>query len=174
MSAEIEMCANLFVYVLNLLWVRYNCAKFHHCSICVRDLRKGVFLLAPHLWAVLKRFILNRSNITSHICFQLAGIKFQPVPPGEISPYMGKSDFIPARQDSFPLAICFHFFHFLLVFFRNRMLNYCFILLRWAEMITWENFVPAKYDSSSTKEVSRLARMKLFTCNRRIKFVKGL
>ena len=49
MSADIKMCANLFVYVLNLLWVRYNCAKFHHCRICVRDLRKGVFLLAPHL-----------------------------------------------------------------------------------------------------------------------------
>ena len=136
MSAEMKMCATLFVYVLNLLQVRYNCAKFHHCRICVRDFRKGAFLLAPHLRAVLNRFILNRSNITSHICFQLAGIKFQPVPPGEISPYMRKSNFIPARQDSFPLAIRLHFFHFLLVFFRNRMLNYCFILLRWAEMIT--------------------------------------
>ena len=43
-----------------------------------------------------------------------------------------------------------------------------FFIARHAEAITWENFVPAKRDPSSTKEESRLARMKLFTCNRRM------
>ena len=42
-----------------------------------------------------------------------------------------------------------------------------FIPLTRAEAITWENFVPAKRDPGSTKEVSRLAGMKLFKCNRR-------
>ena len=26
---------------LDLPWVRYNCAKFHHCRICVTDFREG-------------------------------------------------------------------------------------------------------------------------------------
>ena len=43
-----------------------------------------------------------------------------------------------------------------------------FIPLRRAEAITWENFVPEKRDPGSTKEGSRLAGMKLFTCNRRM------
>ena len=34
--------------------------------------------------------------------------------------------------------------------------------LRRAEAITWENFVPAKRDPSSTKEAPRLAEIKLF------------
>ena len=41
-------------------------------------------------------------------------------------------------------------------------------------MITWENFVPAKRDHGSIIEGSRLAGMKLFTCNRRIQFIKSL
>ena len=37
-----------------------------------------------------------------------AGMKFQPVQPGQISPsdYMGKSIFIPAKRDRFPPGIC--------------------------------------------------------------------
>ena len=52
-------------------------------------------------------------------------------------------------------------------FFKNVLFNF-FIPLKWAETITWGNFVPAKRDPGSTKEGSRLAEMKLFTCNRRI------
>ena len=42
-----------------------------------------------------------------------------------------------------------------------------FIPPRQDEAITWENFVPAKRDPGSTKEGSRLAGMKRFTCNHR-------
>ena len=52
-------------------------------------------------------------------------------------------------------------------FFKNVLFNF-FIPLRRAETITWRNFVPAKRDPGSTKEGSRLAGLKLFTCNRRI------
>ena len=41
-----------------------------------------------------------------------------------------------------------------------------FISFRPAEAITRENVVPAKCYLGSTKEGSRLAGMKLFTCNR--------
>ena len=27
---------------MDLLWVRYNCAKFHHCRIRVTEFREGV------------------------------------------------------------------------------------------------------------------------------------
>ena len=47
----------------------------------------------------------------------------------------------------------------------NVLINF-FIPLRRAEAVTWENFVPAKRNPGSTKEGSRLAGMKLFTCNR--------
>ena len=49
-----------------------------------------------------------------------------------------------------------------------------FVALRRTEAITWENFVPAKWDPGSTKAGSRLAGMKLFPCNHRIKFMKSL
>ena len=41
MSAELKGCVTWFIYFLDLLWVRYNCAKFHHCRICVTDFREG-------------------------------------------------------------------------------------------------------------------------------------
>ena len=50
--------------------------------------------------------------------------------------------------------------------FQTYVLNLC--PLRQAEMITWGNLVLAKRDPGSTKEGSRLAEMKLFTCNRKI------
>ena len=53
-------------------------------------------------------------------------------------------------------------------YFETDVLINFFIPLRRADAITWKNFVPAKLDPSSTKEGSRLAGMKLFTCNRRM------
>ena len=47
-------------------------------------------------------------------------------------------------------------------------------MLRQAEAITWENFVPAKRDPGSTKEGPRFAGMKLLTRNRKIQFMKSL
>ena len=44
MSAELKECVTWFIYFLDLLWVRYNCAKFHHCRICVTDSKEGAFL----------------------------------------------------------------------------------------------------------------------------------
>ena len=41
MSAELKGCATWFIYFLDLLWVRYNCVKFHHCRICVTDFKEG-------------------------------------------------------------------------------------------------------------------------------------
>ena len=34
-------CVAWFTYFLDLLWVRYNCAKFHYCRIYVTDFREG-------------------------------------------------------------------------------------------------------------------------------------
>ena len=103
-------------------------------------------------------------------------MKFQPVQPGKISlyDYMRKLNFIPVRQDSFPHGICLNLFTFLLVFRHKHVLNYFFIRLRLAETITRENFVPEKGNPGSTIERSHLAGMKLFTCNRRIQFIKSL
>ena len=53
-------------------------------------------------------------------------------------------------------------------FFQTDVLINFFNPLTWAEAITLENFVPAKRDPGSTKEVSHLAGMKLFKCNSRI------
>ena len=53
-------------------------------------------------------------------------------------------------------------------FFQTDVLINFFIPLRRAEAITWENFVPGKWNPGSTKEGSRLAGMKLFACNRKI------
>ena len=53
------------MYFLDLLWVRYNCAKFHHCRFCVTVFWAGGGLFAPpppHSWATPKKPILNRVN----------------------------------------------------------------------------------------------------------------
>ena len=48
MSAELKGCVTWFIYFLDLLWVRYNCAKFHRCRICVTDFKeRGGFLPLP-------------------------------------------------------------------------------------------------------------------------------
>ena len=53
-------------------------------------------------------------------------------------------------------------------FLQIDMLINFFILLRRAEAISWENFVPENWDPGSTKEGSNLAGMKPFTCSRKI------
>ena len=47
MPAELKGCVTWFIYFLDLLWVRYNCAKCHHCSICVIDFREGGLFAPP-------------------------------------------------------------------------------------------------------------------------------
>ena len=41
MPAELKGFVTWFIYFLDLLWLRYNCAKFHHCKICVPDFMEG-------------------------------------------------------------------------------------------------------------------------------------
>ena len=53
MSAELKECVTLFMNFLNLLEVRYNCAKFHHCCICVTNFKEGG--LPPNPWAAPKK-----------------------------------------------------------------------------------------------------------------------
>ena len=53
-------------------------------------------------------------------------------------------------------------------FFKTDMLINFFIPLRRTEVITWENFIPAKRDPGSTKEGFSLPETKLFTTNRKI------
>ena len=52
-----------FIYFLDTLYVRYNCAKFYHCRISVTDFREmGPFYTHP--WAAQKRPIINRFKQT--------------------------------------------------------------------------------------------------------------
>ena len=41
MSVELRGFVTRFIYFLDLLQVRYNCVKFHHCRICVTDFMNG-------------------------------------------------------------------------------------------------------------------------------------
>ena len=47
MSAELKVCVTWFIHFMDLPLVRYNCAKFHHCRICVPDFRKAGAQKAP-------------------------------------------------------------------------------------------------------------------------------
>ena len=49
---------------------------------------------------------------------RFAGMKFQPVEPGQILPYdyMRKLNFVLARRDSFPTGICLDLYAFLWIF----------------------------------------------------------
>ena len=38
-SVELTKWIMWFIYFLYLLWIKYNCAKFHHCGICVTNVR---------------------------------------------------------------------------------------------------------------------------------------
>ena len=46
-SAELKGCVTWFIYFFDLLWARYNCAKFHNCRICVTDFWEGGAFLPP-------------------------------------------------------------------------------------------------------------------------------
>ena len=43
-SAELKGCVKWFIYFLDPLYVKYNCAKFHHCTICMTDFKEGASL----------------------------------------------------------------------------------------------------------------------------------
>ena len=62
MSAELKGCITWFIHFFDLPYVRYNCAKFHHCRICVVNFREGVKKAPPYPWAAPKKPILNRVN----------------------------------------------------------------------------------------------------------------
>ena len=47
MSAILWGCVTWFIYFLDIFYVRYNYAKFHHCRICVKDFREEGFLPLP-------------------------------------------------------------------------------------------------------------------------------
>ena len=51
------------LYFMDLLYVRYNWAKFHHCRICVTDFKEEVLSTLSHPLAALKRPILNSIKI---------------------------------------------------------------------------------------------------------------
>ena len=61
MSAEFKGCVTWFICCLDLLEVKYNCAKFHHCRVNVTDFRKGGPFYPLHPWVAPKRSILKRS-----------------------------------------------------------------------------------------------------------------
>ena len=78
MSAEVRGCVTWFICFLDFLCVRYNCAKFHHCRICVTDFREGGLFALPisesprkyPSWIGLKYFIiLTRSMLWTSICY---------------------------------------------------------------------------------------------------------
>ena len=58
----IYICISWFIYFLDLLWVRYNCAKFRNCRICVTDFGEMGLFGPPHPWVAPKKPILNRIN----------------------------------------------------------------------------------------------------------------
>ena len=64
MSAELKGCVTWIILVLDFLYVRYDCAEFHHCRICVTNFREGggPFCSPPHQWPVPKKPFLNRVN----------------------------------------------------------------------------------------------------------------
>ena len=66
MPAELKGCITWIMYFLDLLWLRYMCAKFYHRRICVTDFMEGGFLGSPppppthHPWAAPKRPFLKK------------------------------------------------------------------------------------------------------------------
>ena len=47
MPKELKGSVTWFIYFLDLLWIRYNCTKFHHFRICVTKFREGALLPLP-------------------------------------------------------------------------------------------------------------------------------
>ena len=46
-TAELKLCVTWFIYFLDLLWIRYDCAKFRSCRIFATDFRKGGLFAPP-------------------------------------------------------------------------------------------------------------------------------
>ena len=46
-SSNQGVCHMIYIYFLDLLWLRYSCAKFHHYSIYVTDFMKGGLFAPP-------------------------------------------------------------------------------------------------------------------------------
>ena len=46
-SAELKGCVTWFISFLDLVYVRYNCAKFLYCKICATDFIKEGFFRPP-------------------------------------------------------------------------------------------------------------------------------
>ena len=57
-----DVSSDLSIF-LHLLWVRYNCAEFHHSRICATDFRELLFCPLYHPWALPKVAILNRFKV---------------------------------------------------------------------------------------------------------------
>ena len=73
MSAELKACVTWFIYFLDLLYVRYNCAKSHHCRICVTTMstnHKGLSWVG--LGAYSRSIMLQKSCF---ICFKESHLK---------------------------------------------------------------------------------------------------
>ena len=60
MPAELKRWVMWFIYFLVIPRVRYNCAKFDYCRICVTEFRRAPHKSHPHPWAAPKKPILNR------------------------------------------------------------------------------------------------------------------
>ena len=71
MSAELKGCVTWFINFLDLHWLRYNCAKFHHCRIFVIDFMKGGLFAPPFPIREQPRksssWILLRNLLTSRV-----------------------------------------------------------------------------------------------------------
>ena len=65
-NADASRTQEVLIYFLNLLYVRYNCAKFHHCKTWVTGFKKGALIGPPYPWAIPKGPILNRVTATCH------------------------------------------------------------------------------------------------------------
>ena len=76
MSAELKGCVTWFIYFLDLPWIRYDCAKFYHCRICVTDFRDwGPFCPPPSVsspekahpkWGSMLKLQIKHTNIYKH------------------------------------------------------------------------------------------------------------
>ena len=72
MSVELWKCAKWLIHLLDLLYVRYSCAKFRHCRIFATDFREKGFL-PPHPCSALKKLILNRvKDISDNGYFEIS------------------------------------------------------------------------------------------------------
>ena len=79
MPAELKGCVTWFIYFLDPLWVRYNCAKFHHCRICVTDFREGVGAFCGPAIRERPRKSPSRTGLTAYhtyICWLLDPFSF--------------------------------------------------------------------------------------------------